>query len=148
MNSKSKMKVLYAEGVIEMNTTFAKMMQNPLSDEYALLQKTRLDNPNFAVRRRQIKTNPKMEHYKGLTYEYMRNYIRSHESEQEVGAVLAELDEKILISKCHSNVRRYPVIKQWFLNKYPEIAEFGMVAVDGSDAEENNVVDLPQEAAA
>ena len=37
MNAKSKLTVKYAEGVIEMNTTFAKMMQNPLSEEYALL---------------------------------------------------------------------------------------------------------------
>jgi hypothetical protein len=54
MNAKSKMKVFYAEGIIEMNTTFAKMTQNPLSDEYALLQKTRMENPTFTVRRRQI----------------------------------------------------------------------------------------------
>ena len=33
MNAKSRMRVFYAEGIIEMNTTFAKMMQNPLSDE-------------------------------------------------------------------------------------------------------------------
>ena len=33
MNAKSKLMVKYAEGVIEMNTTFAKMMQNPLSDQ-------------------------------------------------------------------------------------------------------------------
>ena len=52
MNAKSKLLVKYAEGVIEMNTTFAKMMQNPLSDEYALLQRTRQDFPTFAVRTR------------------------------------------------------------------------------------------------
>ena len=71
MNAKSTLKVKYAEGIIEMNTTFAKMMQNPLSDEYALLQKTRMDFPTFAVRTRQIKSNPKKDTYKGLTYEYM-----------------------------------------------------------------------------
>ena len=32
----------------------------------------------------------------------------------------------ILISKCHSNAKRYPVIKNWFLEKYPEVKEFGM----------------------
>ena len=32
MNAKSKLMVKYAESVIEMNTTFAKMMQNPLSE--------------------------------------------------------------------------------------------------------------------
>ena len=32
-----------------------------------------------------------------------------------------------LISECHGKAFRYPVIKQWFLNQYPEIAKFGMV---------------------
>ena len=147
MNSKSKMKVLYAEGVIEMNTTFAKMMENPLSEEYALLQKIRMENPTFAVRRRQIKKNPNKECWKGLTYEYMEGYIATHENDENRDAVLADFAELQLISRCHSNAHRYPVIKQWFLNKYPEIAEFGMVAVDSTGAKENNVVDLPQEAA-
>ena len=39
MNPKSAVKVKHAEQLIEMNTTFAKMIENPLSDEYALLQK-------------------------------------------------------------------------------------------------------------
>ena len=37
-----------------------------------------------------------------------------------------ELEEMILISKCHSMGYRYPTIKAWFLDKYPEIAAFGM----------------------
>ena len=31
----------------------------------------------------------------------------------------------INISKCHSACKRYPVIKQWFLATYPNIADFG-----------------------
>ena len=73
MNAKSKLLVKYAEGVIEMNTTFAKMVQNPLSDEYALLQKIKMENEGFMVCRRQIKSNPQKDTYKGLTYEYMRD---------------------------------------------------------------------------
>ena len=57
-----------------MNTTFAKEMRNPQSDEYALLQRTRQDFPTFAVRTRQINTNPKKDTYKGLTYAYMKMY--------------------------------------------------------------------------
>lgn len=72
MNAKSLVKVKYAEGVIEYNTTFARMMENPLSDEYALLQKLKMENPTFLVRHRRIKTNPKKDTYKGLTYSYMR----------------------------------------------------------------------------
>lgn len=137
MNAKSKMKVFYAEGIIEMNTTFAKMTQNPLSDEYALLQKTRMENPTFTVRRRQIKANPKKDTYKGLTYEYMEHYIGTHEPDDQVDEVLAHFEELKLISQCHGKRLRYPTIKKWFLKKYPEVAKFGAVeAADKAQEEE------------
>lgn len=127
MNGKSKLLVKYAEGVIEMNTTFAKEMQNPLSDEYALLQRTRQDFPTFAVRRRQIKTNPKKDTYKGLTYEWMRHHIATHEPENVRQEKLDAFDEKIYISKCHRASLRYPTIKKWFLAEYPEVLKFGLL---------------------
>lgn len=129
MNAKSKIKVIYAKGIIEMNTTFAKMVQNPLSEEYALLQKIRMENPTFVVRRRQIKTNPKKDTYKGLTYDYMEYYISTHEPVDKVGEVLARFEELKLISQCHGKRLRYPTIKKWFLNRYPDVAQFGMEPV-------------------
>lgn len=129
MNAKSRMRVFYAEGIIEMNTTFAKMIQNPLSDEYALLQKIRMENPDFTVRRRQIKSNPKKDTYKGLTYPYMEFYIRTHEEGENVQKVLNQFEELKLISQCHGKRLRYPTIKKWFLAKYPEVAQFGMESV-------------------
>ena len=33
----------------------------------------------------------------------------------------------ILISKCQQQSLRYPTIKSWFLDKYPEVAKFGTV---------------------
>ena len=134
MNAKSKLLVKYAEGVIEMNTTFAKEMRNPLSDEYALLQKIKMENPSFTVSRRQIKSNPKKDTYKGLTYEYMKKYIKLHETKEEAEKVIAYLEDQILISKCHSQRLRYPTIKKWFLAKYPEVAKFGIV----EDEDQNN----------
>ena len=134
MNAKSKLLVKYAEGVIEMNTTFAKEMRNPLSDEYALLQKTKMENSGFTVSRRQIKSNPKKDTYKGLTYEYMKKYIKLHETKEEAEKVIAYLEDQILISKCHSQRLRYPTIKKWFLAKYPEVAKFGIV----EDEDQNN----------
>jgi len=127
MNAKSKLMVKYADGVIEMNTTFVKMMQNPLSEEYALLQRTRQDFPTFVIRRRQIKSNPHKDTYKGLTYEYMRDYIILHTAPENEAEAVAEFDEMVLISKCHGKTLRYPTIKKWFLAKYPEVAKFGTV---------------------
>lgn len=133
MNAKSKLMVYYADGVIEMNTTFAKEMRNPLSEEYALLQRTRQDFPTFTVRRRQIKTNPKKDTYKGLTYEWMRNHIATHEPEDVRQEKLDAFDEKIYISQCHRASLRYPTIKKWFLSEYPEVYKFGLLAGDAHD---------------
>lgn len=151
MNPKSKLVVKYAENTIEMNTTFAKMMQNPLSDEYAQLQRVRQDFPSFAIRKRQIKTNPNKDTYKGLTYEYMRNYIILHTSGEERVAKIAEFDELILISQCHGQSKRYPTIKKWFLQEYPDVAKFGVVETapesqaEQKPAETNsqNVIPMP-----
>ena len=136
MHSKSKIKVFQTKGIIEINTTFVKMMQNPLSDEYALLQKTKMENPTFTVRRRQINSNPHKDTYKGLTYEYMRDYIILHTAPEKEAEAVAEFDEMILISKCHGKTLRYPTIKKWFLAKYPEIAKFGTTEVPVAVKEE------------
>ena len=148
MNAKSKLLVKYAEGVIEMNTTFAKEMRNPLSEEYALLQRTRLDFPTFAIRTRQIKSNPHKDTYKGLTYEWMRNHIATHEPKAVVEEKLNAFDEMVYISKCHRGSLRYPTIKKWFLNEYPDVAKFGTIEVPAeAQAEETksqNVIPMPE----
>lgn len=144
MNAKSKVKVMSAEREIVMNTIFEKMMQNPLSDEYALLQRIRQDYPTFTVRRRQIKPAANKESYKGLTYEYMRTYIGNHEPEETREAVMSELEHKIEISKCHST--RYPTIKKWFLEQYPEVAKFGMPETENAP-EGNDQKVIPMTAA-
>ena len=142
MNAKSKVKVLHDKSAIEMNKIFAKMIENPQSDEYALLQKIRQDYPVYKVRVRQIKKNSTKETYKGLTYEYMRNYIITHpkgikknDEGKDVNVLLEEFEELKLISQCQAKSRRYPVIKNWFLAQYPEIAKFGMDA-DAAEVED------------
>ena len=49
----------------------------------------------------------------------------------------AEFVELVLISKCHAKAKRYPTIKKWFLEKYPEIVQFGM------PTEEIKVAEVP-----
>ena len=57
----------------------------------------------------------------------MEEYIASHGSAED----RRTYDEMKLISECHSKGFRYPVIKSWFLERFPEIKAFG-----GSVAEE------------
>lgn len=111
--------------VLVMDRTFAKYAANVRNEEYAILQQARQDYPTYAVVTRRIKRNPNRETYAGLTYQYMENYILSHEGADTVDVVMAEYRELRLISECHCKARRYPAIKSWFLKKYPEIEKFG-----------------------
>jgi len=138
---KNTLKIDFAKERIIMDRTFAKNVQNTNSAEYAHLQQVRQDYPTFTVMHRQIKKNPNKECYKGLTYDYMYDYILRKEPVETRKAVVDELDEMILISKCHSKAKRYPVIKNWFLEKYPEIVEFGMPTFDVPV--ENKIKKLP-----
>ena len=116
-----------------MDRTFAKQASIVGTVEYAQLQEARRDYPTYAVIRRQIKKKPDQEHYKGLTYDYMRAYIANKyagtdkDTDEKQKTAMKEaldvLEDKILISKCHSNTQRYPAIKNWFLATYPEVKE-------------------------
>jgi hypothetical protein len=79
----------------------------------------------YEVIRRKITRNTEMEHYKGLTYEFMEDYIMTHGTADEIKANLNKYEELRLIAQCHSKARRYPAIKSWFLEMYPEIVKFG-----------------------
>lgn len=122
---KTMLFVDFEKNLLIMNQAFANKARNVRSEEYKLLQSTRRDYPTYAVVKRRIKRNSQKETYAGLTYEYMRMYIATHEPEETVKDVMEHFDELLLISQCHCKARRYPVIKSWFLEKYPEIEGFG-----------------------
>ena len=124
---KNTLKLNHENRTIVMDRTFAKRSENTRSEEYAHLQQVRQDYPTYEVIRRQIRTNPKKESYKGLTYEYMEDYILTHGSAEDIRKNLAEYEELLLLSECHSRSRRYPAIKRWFLEMYPEVVNYGSV---------------------
>jgi hypothetical protein len=121
---KNTLKIDHKEKTLIMDRTFAKNAENTKSEEYAHLQAVRKDYPDYTVTLKTIKKNPNKESYKGLTYDYMEDYILTHGSEEEILENFAEYKELRLIAKCHSRSMRYPTIKRWFLEKYPAIEDF------------------------
>lgn len=147
MNNKSWIRVFHEENTVKINKIFYKESQNPTSDEYKLLQEIRKDYPDITVKLRQIGRNANKATYAGLTYQYMRDYIVLHaSSREEERETMAEFEEMLLISRCQAKARRYPVIKRWFLEKYPEIVEFGMKARE-LEEEDYPAEDEPEELA-
>ena len=111
---------------IELTKTFATASSKFGTPEYDQLQQVRKDYPNYkvvTVTRKATKTDKPS--YKGLTYEYMVKYIKSHDKAEENMKEFMELrgvseeGENALAESAH-----YQTIKDWFLGKYPEIANF------------------------
>ena len=143
---KNTLKINHTNSTIVMDRTFAKLAENTMSAEYAHLQQVRKDYPTYTVTKRQIKRNDNKESYKGLTYEYMETYILSHGTSETRIANLREFNEMRLIAECHSKAFRYPVIKAWFLEMYPEVKNFGMKveAIAEEETEiQDNIVEIP-----
>ena len=130
---------------IIMDRTFAKNSENTRSEEYTHLQEVRRDYPTYQVVRRTIKKSANKKTYKGLTYDYMRNYINTcKRPAQDRMEILAEFEELLLISQCQSKSLRYPVIKHWFFEKFPEIENFG-VALKMPDEDDEAFDDTAEE---
>ena len=116
----------YSSEIIILSSAFKKKAFTPGTPEYATLMSVRNDFPGFKLETREFKKNTKQEHYHGLTYEYMRWYIERTEDKESVQTVLSAFEKLLEISKGHSKGRRYPIVKGWFLKRYPDFAEFGM----------------------
>ena len=94
--------------------------------EYRALQEARKDYPGFKVVTITRKSTAKKESYKGLTYAYMEMYIQKHDDEEQ--SIMAEymmlrgLSEEAEEALAESFT--YQEMKEWFLKKFPAIAEF------------------------
>ena len=121
---KNTLKINLTDKTIVMDRTFAKLAADTRSEEYAHLQQIRRDYPTYTVVQRQIRRSNTKVTYAGLNYEYMKAYIETHGTKEEIEKNLAEFNEMTLISKCHNKPYRYPVIKSWFLKQFPEIEQY------------------------
>ena len=96
---KNTLKINHENRTLVMDRTFAKAASFVGSNEYNLLQDARRDYPSYQVTLRSIKKKEDKESYRGLTYKYMEDYIRTHAN---AAANMAEYKQQILLSKCHS----------------------------------------------
>jgi len=89
------------------------------SPEYKELKEAKADCPNFRVVTRTVKK--KEETHKGLTYEYMEKYIKTHDVD---GKIMAEF--KIKKGQTDDSMKKasYMSVKKWFLSIYPEFDSF------------------------
>ena len=100
----------YAKETIEITKTFANKASAYGSREYNELATVRRDFPRFKLK---ITESRGTNGFKGMDYDFMRNYISLHEnSEQNLEAF-----ERLIVNKL-----TYGEIKQWFIAQFPVFA--------------------------
>ena len=112
---------------IEMSKTEAKAAGKINSEKFNELNTLRTMYPTFEIEIKASTTKKSTkENYKGLTYDYMKKYIASHDDEQK--SIMAEFEMLRGTSEeakeALADSASYKEIKEWFLKKFPAIAEF------------------------
>ena len=109
---------------IVMTKAEAKAAGKPNTEEYNALLDLMKNFPGFQIEIVKS-TAKKVDRFKGLDYDYMENYIKSHNSELlEIFYELRGLDEdgkKVSMAASAT----YGEVKMWFLTQFPEIEKMG-----------------------
>jgi hypothetical protein len=128
----ANIKIDFAAKKIVLSKRFSEQASKVDTAEYHDLQRVRIDYPDFEVSVKQIRRNENKESYLGLNYAFMEKYIML---QPDAEARMEEYQEKRLISECHSV--RFPAIKKWFLETYPEIKNYGSFRKDDIEEKED-----------
>ena len=119
----SPIKFDHPNSTIIINRIFSVKATKFGTEEYAKLNQARKDYPNYDVAVREpIKKNPSKEAFKGLDYTFMERYMKIQKVSERVWE---DYQHTRLMTECHS--RRFPIVKQWFLDTFPEVRDWGRV---------------------
>lgn len=95
---------------ITISKAFYKKASDPRTAEYRELRTAVIENPTFEI---VFKTSDKKT-YKGLNIAKMKAYIETQPNSEEN---LKSLDRAIEVAETKGS--KYPLIKKWFLEKFP-----------------------------
>ena len=112
---------------IEMSKTEAKAAGKIGSEKCKELREYMEMYPTFTI---DIKASAKRENeFRGLDYDYMRNYIQKHDDED--GTIMAKFNDLIAQDKEEgkegferAKAANYAQVKKWFLKKFPAIKQY------------------------
>ena len=113
----------YERKTIEITNAFSKKAKVYNSEEYKELVDACQKFPTYVltiVENKRSNRNNK-ESYKGLTFDFMENYIKTHsENKEEDLKALRQMTGKVNDGELE-NKKCYPDIKKWFLAKFDEL---------------------------
>ena len=122
-NFENAIRIVRSSRTIEVTKSFDKAASRFGTREYEAIQQARRDYPDYRI---VVKKPAKsVDHFAGLTYDFMEKYIASHDSVDVNMAMFNDLRAKSEEAQLFGySSASYGEIKAWFLKTYPEIAAF------------------------
>ena len=103
----------YIESKIIVSKKFLKEASTINTTAYTELTKVRKDYPDFKIEPRQITKRENKMTYGKLTYDFMRDYIKTKDDSE---AILADYENIRKLAKFQN--AQYVFVKKWFLGLY------------------------------
>ena len=109
---------------IEMTKTFARLASQYGTEQYKALQEVHQAFPTYRIVTVAHKAGK--SDFKGLSYDFMKRYTDAHDDENKtrMATLLDFLGESEGAKTNNLAAKSYPEIKRWFLDTFPEIAEY------------------------
>jgi len=120
------MTINYTSMTIEMTKAESKAAGKVGTEAFKEMLSLMQQFPNYKILVVTRASTKKSCEYKGLTYDYMKNYIKAHDDGQKT--IMTEFEmlrgESIEAKDALAESCSYQEIKTWFLGKFPEIKKF------------------------
>ena len=122
----TEIKICFDEKIIEITRAYAKKAEKYGSDEYKKLLEARKENPDYKVCIASvIKRKTSSYSAKGLDYDFIENYIKTHDnSEETLQEYYRRRGNKEKNNNALAHSESYGQIKKWFLEQYSELNEY------------------------
>ena len=126
---KTHIKVDFENETLNMTKSFYNKARRIGSPEYKELREAMKENDGYSI---EILSNENKKTYRSLTFDRMRDYIKTQPNSAEN---LATLDRVIAVAEAKG--AKYPATKKWFLETFPEYKESEVMAkeLNSDDAE-------------
>jgi len=132
----------FSTKTVTLSSGFAKQARKQGTPEYYRFLEYLKIYSGYTFKERQIKRNESQNRYKGMDYDFMREYIKRHEAEAYVGLMLDKLETLLKDMEGISKDHCYPRIKHWFILNYPELKEAGKFVEARKVSGEDKVVSI------
>ena len=122
---------------IEITKKFNEASSRFGTDEFKALQDAVVFAPQYKVVVKNRKAN---DSYKGLTYDYMEKYIKTHDADGSIWNEYREMRGYMTVDEEEIQMDSYSYgeIKAWFLEKYPVFEKFNSSRKDKMDTVKKN----------